>query len=148
MDSDVPALESNLRSAYLLRETHADVAATPSGPDERQIRLVRHFGQVLELLAANGQRSLELALNRLPRHRGEEWSAAQRAEWRQVLAWRRFVNMRRLWLYQQRGRFPLNEHVSDRTVPIFVDNHNTACAVGHPMRESGWPSRDRHSTGQ
>jgi hypothetical protein len=23
-------------------------------------------------------------------------------------------------------------------VPIFVDNHDTACAVGHLMRESGW----------
>src|SRR5688572_1607695 len=89
MDSDAPALESNLRSAYLLRETHADVAAISCGPDERQIRLVRHFDQVLELLAAKNRLSLELALNRLQGHRGEEWSAAQKAEWRRVLAWRR-----------------------------------------------------------
>jgi hypothetical protein len=46
--------------------------------------------------------------------------------------------MQRLRLYQLRGLFPQNEYVADRAVPVFVDNYDTACAVGHLMRQSGW----------
>ena len=49
----------------------------------------------------------------------------------------RHINLRRLAAYRDRGRIPLNEAQSPRPVPIFVDEHDTACAVGHLMRESG-----------
>jgi hypothetical protein len=74
----------------------------------------------------------------LEAHRGESWTPEERQEWQQKLALRRLVNMHRLRLYQWRGRFPVNEHVRDRAVPVFVDHYDTPCAVGHLMRESGW----------
>ncbi len=49
--------------------------------------------------------------------------------------------MQRLAYYRDRGRFPLNEGQSHEPVPIFVDRHNTACAVGQLMRWSGWDDK-------
>lgn len=42
----------------------------------------------------------------------------------------------RLRAYADAGRFPQN-HVLNYRNPVFIDEHNTACAVGHLMRESG-----------
>ncbi len=145
LDSDAAsAAESSatrLQSAFYLRESGRDslaTPATPATPAARQAQLRRHFALVLATLAANSERGLDIALDRLERSRGESWTGAQRDAWRDALALRRLENIRRLTLYQLRGRFPQNEHVADRAVPIFVDNHDTACAVGHLMRESGW----------
>jgi hypothetical protein len=45
----------------------------------------------------------------------------------------------RLAAYRDRGLFPQNEgQCQIRAVPIFVDRSDTACAVGHLMRLSGW----------
>jgi hypothetical protein len=38
--------------------------------------------------------------------------------------------------YWQAAQFPLNEHHSTR-VPVFVDDHNTACAVGYLLLATG-----------
>ena len=38
--------------------------------------------------------------------------------------------------YQQAGKFPINNHHT-YTIPYFIDDFNTACAVGHIIRESG-----------
>jgi hypothetical protein len=133
--ADAPA--DILRSAFYLRGTHRDVARPPATAGERQLRIQRHFDLVLHTLAMNFDRGLVIALARLERARGADWTTADRNGWRAILAHRRLVNMHRLRLYQQRGLFPQNEHVADRAVPVFVDNDGTACAVGHLMRESG-----------
>lgn len=83
-------------------------------------------------------RSLDVALDRLEQRREENWSDDERAVWKQRLAEERLANVRRLHRYQRRGLFPINQHVADRAAPVFVDNYDTACAVGHLMRESGW----------
>jgi hypothetical protein len=127
-----------LRSAFFLRDIQLDGFGSPGTAAGLRRQLQRHFDVVLAGLAANFDRSLDVAVDRLQRARGESWSAAQRNAWRHTLAQRRLVNMRRLRLYQLRGVFPQNEHVADRAVPVFVDNYDTACAVGHLMRESGW----------
>ncbi|HEX6962855.1 MAG TPA: hypothetical protein VF175_13380, partial [Lacipirellula sp.] len=90
------------------------------------------------ILAENTSESLEIALDRLEQRRGEQWSAEERLTWWKRLAAERMVNVLRLRRYAHRGVFPINEHASDRAVPVFVDNYDTACAVGHLMRESGW----------
>ena len=41
-----------------------------------------------------------------------------------------------LKIYQQAGKFPINNH-HNYTLPYFIDDFNTACAVGHIIRESG-----------
>jgi hypothetical protein len=115
-----------------------DVSGSPGTAAGLRRQLQRHFDLVLAALVGNFDRSLDVALDRLQRARGETWSANEREAWRRTLAVRRLVNMQRLRLYQLRGVFPQNEHVADRAVPVFVDNYDTACAVGHLMRQSGW----------
>jgi hypothetical protein len=127
-----------LHSAFYLRASGRDYASPAASSQELTVRLQRHFDVVLAALLANDDRSLDVALNRLQHARGELWTDGQRSAWRQTLAHRRMLNIRRLRLYQVRGLFPQNEHTAGRAVPIFVDNHDTACAVGHLMRESGW----------
>ncbi len=39
--------------------------------------------------------------------------------------------------YADRGLFPINNHKAERT-PVFIDNHQTHCAVGHIMLETGY----------
>ncbi len=53
-----------------------------------------------------------------------------------VLRKNRQLQIRRLKEYAQAGKFPKNTGFS-LARPIFVDASNTACAVGHLMRESG-----------
>lgn len=53
------------------------------------------------------------------------------------LAAARQVQIERLEAYAKGGRFPLNEVVEGRRVPVFIDKAGTACAVGYLMIESG-----------
>ncbi|AEA45303.1 toxin-antitoxin system YwqK family antitoxin [Fluviicola taffensis] len=39
--------------------------------------------------------------------------------------------------YRLQGNFPLNYYKSER-IPVFIDEHNTHCAVGYLMKESGF----------
>ena len=39
--------------------------------------------------------------------------------------------------YREAGRFPINYYMTQR-IPVFIDEHNTHCAVGFLMRESGF----------
>ena len=39
--------------------------------------------------------------------------------------------------YREQGVFPHNHVVSDRRVPVFIDEHGTHCAVGHLIAQSG-----------
>lgn len=127
-----------LRSAFYLRASGRDRAVPSAKPHDLNAQLRRHFDFVLAALVANGERSLDVSLKRLQRSRGELWTDDERTAWRQTLAQRRALNILRLRIYQLRGQFPQNEHTTSRAVPIFVDKHDTACAVGHLMRESGW----------
>jgi hypothetical protein len=131
-------VDGRLRSAFLLRATGRDESEPAVSAEIRQERLREHFTLVLEVLDRNSRRALDGALDRLEQHRGERWSADEREEWRLTLARERLLNIQRLHRYQQRGLFPINEHHSCRSVPVFVDNKDTACAVGYLMRESGW----------
>jgi hypothetical protein len=127
-----------LHSAFFLRShglDDSDFAATSAG---RRRHIQHHFSVVLAALMEHTDQSLDVALARLELARGESWSADEHAAWRRTLAQRRLVNMQRLRRYQLRGLFPQNEGHAEHAVPIFVDNHDTACAVGHLMRESGW----------
>lgn len=44
--------------------------------------------------------------------------------------------------YRQAGKFPINYYVTER-IPVFIDEHNTHCAVGFLMEESGFESLAR-----
>lgn len=134
---DNARVDSRLRSAFLLRLSGQERHFACETPEQARAELQQHFDAVLEMLAENSAHSLEIALARLEAARGETWSTVEYSKWAERLAARRAVNIRRLELYQQRGLFPQNEHVGDRAVPVFVDNYDTACAVGHLMRESG-----------
>jgi hypothetical protein len=131
-------LDSRLRSAFLQRATGMDRAPAAATAQGRQQDLRRHFAAVIDILNANAVHSLEIALDRLEQSSDQPWSVEERREWRTRLAAERLTNVGRLEQYRDRGRFPINEHSSDRAVPVFVDNYDTACAVGHLMRESGW----------
>ena len=141
-NAESPAMEFAphivLRSAFHLRSSERDRLAPDASAKESRHRIQRHFRLVIGYLRANGSRNLDVALERLRSARGEHWSPAELEAWRQKLALRRELNIQRLRRYQIHGQFPQNEHVANRAVPIFVDNHDTACAVGHLMRESGW----------
>jgi hypothetical protein len=129
---------SDLRSAYLLRAglVHYDSARmSPAGLREQ---LRSHFDVVIRLLYVATSRSIESALVRLEAASGRTWSDAERSSWRRQLISNRSLQILRLAVYRDRGLFPLNEGQADEPVPIFVDNHDTACAVGHLMRMSGW----------
>ena len=50
--------------------------------------------------------------------------------------------------YRKAGRFPLN-YYKKKTVPVFIDKHNTHCAVGFLMKSSGFGTLAREiSTSQ
>ena len=60
----------------------------------------------------------------------------QRAETRAQLAAARDRQMTRLADYRKAKRFP-RSHLVHGTIPVFVDDADTACAVGYLMREDG-----------
>jgi hypothetical protein len=126
-------LDASLRSAYLMREVdrYADDTAHP-----RQ-QLQRHFQAVLSKLVEDHEISLSVALDRLETHQEAKWQPAERRIWRARLARNRAANMVTLKQYQLNGRFPLNNRFAAPT-PIFLDQGDTACAVGYLMRTTGW----------
>jgi hypothetical protein len=128
---------SDLRSAYLLREGVVHYDSADMTPDGIRRQLQRHFNTVLGLLTLATPRSIETALDRLEAVSGTPWTSEERAAWRQRLLANRFTQMQRLAAYRDRGLFPQNEGQADHPVPIFVDRHDTACAVGHLLRLSG-----------
>jgi hypothetical protein len=129
---------SELRSAYLLRAgvVRYDADAVTSQDIRRQIQ--RHFDVMLGLLLISTPQSIETALDRLEIDRHESWSVAEKQRWRQLLLRNRWAQIARLAAYRDRGLFPQNEGQSAAPAPIFVDRYDTACAVGHLMRLSGW----------
>ncbi|WP_428307825.1 hypothetical protein [Lacipirellula sp.] len=132
------APEQVIRSAFHLRASGRDHETPDASVDESRRRIQRHFSLVLAHLNASADRSLDIALERLQSARGERWTSTELEAWGHTLAVRRELNIRRLRLYRSRGLFPQNERAAKHAVPIFVDDHDTACAVGHLMRESGW----------
>jgi hypothetical protein len=56
--------------------------------------------------------------------------------WRHALAGARLYEITRLREYSATGRFPKNHRIFGHT-PVFIDEHDTHCAVGYLMRVSG-----------
>ncbi|QDT01460.1 hypothetical protein [Adhaeretor mobilis] len=129
-------VDNRLRSAYLLRVK--DLRQPSANSVERIQCLQRHFDAVIEQLQHDETVALEVALQRLEQHRQEKWTPSERDHWLAKLAKQRAQQIARLRVYQQRGLFPQNEYDTQCALPIFVDSDNTACAVGHLMRMSGW----------
>ena len=130
-------VDDRLRSAALVREMPGK-ADRPSSAQHERASIIRHFDAVLELLIAQTQPSLNAALTRLEHSEGVDWNATERQRRRELLLQRRWQNIARLRAYQRLGRFPKNDNDPRQPQPIFVDMHDTACAVGHLMRQSGW----------
>jgi hypothetical protein len=139
-DQSIVLKVSDLRSACLVRAGVVRYDANSRTTDDLRAQLQRHFNAVIGLLLYSSPQSIELALDRLESSNGEEWSESERLARRQRLLEARWRQILRLAAYRDRGRFPLNEGQSIKPAPIFVDEHDTACAVGHLMRMSGWES--------
>ncbi|MEX0643526.1 MAG: hypothetical protein WD468_12540 [Pirellulales bacterium] len=129
---------SELRSAYLVRANVVRYELPTASGRDVDAQLQRHFDVVLAILYLSTPQSIETALDRLESSRQTTWSADERAVWRRNLIANRRTQMSRLSAYRDRGLFPRNEGQSAEAAPIFVDKHNTACAVGHLMRLTGW----------
>jgi hypothetical protein len=128
---------SDLRSAYLIRSGQVRYDETDATPAGHNRQLERHFDTVIALLLLSTPQSIELALDRLEAREQTSWSPSARDEWRQRLLANRRSQIVRLIAYRNRGLFPQNDGQSKMPTPIFVDNHDIACAVGHLMRISG-----------
>jgi hypothetical protein len=128
---------SDLRSAYLIRAGVVRYEAAASAAS-LTAQLQRHFDAVISLLSASTRQSIEISLARLQSADTHTWTAAEQLEWRQRLLDMRYLQLRRLVYYRDRAMFPQNEGQANHAVPIFVDAHDTACAVGQLMRWSGW----------
>ena len=126
--------ESMLCSAFLLRAGKAPPSDYRIDPVST---LRRHFDVVISQLIRDSNNSIDVALSRLMQSRFETWSPVEVRSWRRILERRRVVNIRRLINYRQRGLFPINRDHTQPT-PIFVDDNNTACAVGYLMNISGF----------
>ena len=129
---------SDLRSAYLIRAGIVYYDASATSPAELRAQLQRHFDVVISLLIAATPTSIETALARLEGASAHAWTEAERDACRKKLLATRYVQLRRLATYRDYGLFPQNEGQSSAPAPIFVDDHDTACAVGMLMRWSGW----------
>jgi hypothetical protein len=138
LDPGVAANGSSLRSAVLVRERGLRFIAQGESPSQSQAKLRDHFAQVISILHEQSEKSLAVAVERLRKARGDGWSRAEHEHWSTILRLNRALQLERLRQYARRGSFPINEHHSWGPFPIFVDRHDTACAVGHLMRESGW----------
>lgn len=117
-----------LQSAFLERD-----GLIPSGGD-----LNDHFDRVVEILKANEEASLGLALERVRQIDSSNWSEETRRLWRRRLERQRRITMGHLDDYRERRQFPKNDYVADRAVPVFFDRAQTACAVGYLMCRSGF----------
>ena len=128
---------SDLRSAYLIRSGEVHYDASDLSPAGLRRQLQRHFDTVTVLLQMATPQSIELALDRLEAAEQQTWSVSERESWRRRLLINRQMQLTRLTEYRNRGLFPQNKCQAPQPVPIFVDEHDTACAVGHLMRLSG-----------
>ena len=128
---------SVLRSAYLQREANRSNTARRETAAEARERLQAHFAQVDAILVESTEASLAVALERLRAAGGSHWTKAEEARTVDALRRNRAAQIERLRDYARRGLLPVNEILAE-PVPIFVDRHDTACAVGHLMRMSGW----------
>ena len=137
-DPSILLRTSDLRSAYLVRAGVVNYDATDRSPQGLERQLQRHFDVVIGLLLASTPHSIETALARLEMTDDHTWSKTERTDRREKLMSMRHLQLRRLAAYRDRGLFPLNEGQSVQPVPIFVDEHDAACAVGQLMRWSGW----------
>jgi hypothetical protein len=129
---------SDLRSAFLIRDGAVRYDVPSNSPESVRAQLQRHFDVVLGLLLVSTRQSIETALTRLEESTNQNWSSTERNTWRQKLLAMRYLQLRRLAAYRDRRQFPLNDGHSIQPAPIFVDAHDTACAVGQLMRWSGW----------
>jgi hypothetical protein len=136
--SEIVLRTSELRSAYLVRGGVVRYDAADSSPEGVRRQLQRHFDVVIALLVAATPTSVQSALNRLEQSSGTQWSESDRDRVGQRLLQNRYVQLLRLKAYRDRGLFPLHEGQAATSAPIFVDKHDTACAVGHLMRVAGW----------
>jgi hypothetical protein len=125
-----------LRSAWML-DAGSVMPPRPATPGEEVAQIQRHFSAVEKILIRNSSSSISVAISRLQRSSGRLWTAEETQSTIAALRERRRHQLATLRAYRQAGRFPLNDNPRAPTRPIFVDRHDTACAVGHLMRKSG-----------
>src|SRR3954470_6935601 len=104
---------SDLRSAYLLRSGIVHYDESHLSPAGVRQQLQRHFDVVIALLLVTTPKSIETALSRLQDADDHQWSANEQVTWRERLFEARYVQLRRLAAYRNRGLFPLNEGQAD-----------------------------------
>ena len=138
VDRDFATKGSSLRSAALVRHRGLRLTAESESPRLSQAGLRAHFAQVISILQEQSEKSLAVAVERLRKANGDGWSRTEHERWSTILRVNRTLQIERLRQYARRSLFPINEHHSSGPIPIFVDRHDTACAVGHLMRQSGW----------
>ena len=124
---------SDLRSAYL----GASVWSEDLSSREVNDQLKSHFAEVLHRLESKNASGLLTALRRAEASSVKRWSKSERRAALIYLTFNRQLQIKRLRDYMNRGLFPLNEGQSSSAVPIFVDRHDTHCAVGHLMHSDG-----------
>ena len=129
---DTQPTGESLQSAYLLRSL-----ADQQWGDGQRPSLQAHFSDALRILQSQTEQSLRLALDRLQLAREGLWTKDELETWRRHLSEERKRNIAALHEYQARGLFPVNDVDPSRSIPIFVDRYNTACAVGYLMLQSG-----------
>ena len=127
------AITNSFRSAFLGPDVWEDNLS--SAEIKRQLQ--EHFAQVIERLESNNAISLLRALTRAEASAAQPWTKAQRREALIFLATNRQRQIACLRYYMNRGLFPQNEGQSISAVPIFVDRHQTHCAVGFLMHSDG-----------
>ncbi len=124
---------SSFRSAFLGPDVWEDDLSSA----EIKQQLQNHFAHVIQRLESTHASSLLRALIRAEATAGQRWTQSQRREALVLLATNRRRQIARLRYYMNRGLFPQNEGQSASAVPIFVDRHQTHCAVGFLMHSDG-----------
>ena len=124
---------NSFKSAFL----GPDVWEDDLSPTEIRQQLQEHFAQVIERLESTSTSSLLRALKRAEASAVQPWTKSQRQAALISLATNRQRQIARLRYYMNRGLFPQNEGQSISAVPIFVDRHQTHCAVGFLMHSDG-----------
>lgn len=128
------ALSANeLKSAYL----GPSVWDEDLSSQEVNQQLREHFAEVITRLEAKNASSLLTALMRAEATSAKRWTKADRRAALIYLMRNRQQQIDRVRDYMTRGLFPLNQGESPNAVPIFVDRHDTHCAVGYLMHSDG-----------
>lgn len=123
----------SFRSAFL----GPDVWEANLSSAEIKQQLQNHFAHVIQRLESTHASSLLRALIRAEANSDHRWTKSQRRDALIFLATNRKRQIARLRYYMHRGLFPQNEGQSTSAVPIFVDRHQTHCAVGFLMHSDG-----------